>query len=103
MIIDYIETLTINNSGNYVSKPTFEIEGAGTIRFMLNGNLVFSYNFDADGRVVIDSEKEDAYLDAVLKNRNMNGEFPELEIGENKITWEGLIKSIKVVKKSRWL
>lgn len=103
MVIDYIETLIINNLGNYVSKPTFEIEGAGTIRFVLNGNLVFSYNFDADGRVVIDSEKEDAYLDAVLKNRNMNGDFPKLEIGENKITWDGIVKNMKITNKSRWL
>ena len=104
MIVDYVDNkLIINNLGNYVSKPTLEIEGAGTIKFILNGYSVFTYTFDADGRVVIDSEKEDAYLDTVLKNRNMNGEFPKLEIGENIITWEGLIKSIKVVKKSRWL
>lgn len=103
MVIDYIETLTINNLGNYISKPTFEIEGAGQIKFILNGYSVFTYNFDEDGRVVIDSEKEDAYLGSVLKNRNMNGEFPKLEIGENKITWDGLVKNIKVVKKSRWL
>ena len=103
MIIDYIEILKVNNTGNYISKPTFEIEGAGTIKFILNGSSVFTYNFDEDGRVVIDSEKEDAYLGSALKNRNMNGEFPKLEIGENKITWEGLVESMKVIKKSRWL
>lgn len=104
MAVDYVDNkLIINNLGNYTSKPIFEIEGAGTIRFILNDNSVFTYNFDADGRVVIDSEKEDAYLGSVLKNRNMNGEFPKLEIGENKITWDGLIKNISVSKKSRWL
>lgn len=104
MVIDYLDNkLIINNLGNYISKPTFEIEGAGTIKFILNGYSVFTYNFDDDGRVVIDSEKEDAYLDAVLKNRNMNGEFPKLEIGENIVTWDGLVKSMKVIKKSRWL
>ena len=104
MIIDYIDNkLIINNLGNYVSKPTFEIEGAGQIKFILNGNSVFTYNFDDDGRVIIDSEKEDAYLGSVLKNRNMNGEFPKLEIGENIISWDGLVKNIKVIKKSRWL
>lgn len=103
MVIDYVETLIINNLGNYISKPTFEIEGAGNIVLKVNDYSVFSYNFDEDGRVVIDSEKEDAYLGSVLKNRNMNGEFPKLEIGENKITWDGIVKNIKAVKKSRWL
>lgn len=104
MIVDYVDNkLIINNLGNYISKPTFEIEGAGTIKFILDGYSVFTYNFDEDGRVVIDSEKEDAYLGSVLKNRNMNGEFPKLEIGENIVTWDGLVKNIKAVKKSRWL
>ena len=104
MIVDYVDNkLIINNLGNYVSKPIFEIEGVGTIKFILNGYSVFTYNFDEDGRVVIDSEKEDAYLGSVLKNRNMNGEFPKLEIGENIVTWDGLVKNIKAVKKSRWL
>lgn len=104
MVVDYVDNkMIINNLGNHTSKPIFEIEGAGNIKFILNGYSLFSYNFDADGRVVIDSEKEDAYLDAVLKNRNMNGEFPKLEIGENIITWDGLVKNIKATKKSRWL
>lgn len=104
MVVDYVDNkLIISNLGNYISKPMFEIEGAGTIVLIVNDYSVFSYNFDADGRVVIDSEKEDAYLGSVLKNRNMNGEFPKLEIGENKITWDGLVKNIKVAKKSRWL
>ena len=103
MVIDYVGTLKVNNTGNYISKPIFEIEGAGNIKFILNGNSVFTYNFDDDGKVVIDSEKEDAYLGAVLKNRKMNGEFPKLELGENIITWDGIVKNIKVTKKSRWL
>lgn len=104
MIIDYIDNkLIVNNLGNYIAKPIFEIEGTGTIKFILNGYSVFTYNFDEDGKVVIDSEKEDAHLNEIFKNRNMIGEFPKLEIGENIITWEGLVKSIKVVKKSRWL
>jgi len=103
MVIDYTEILKVNNTGNYISKPIFEIEGIGTINFILNNSNVFSYNFDDDGKVIIDSEKEDAYLGLILKNRNMNGDFPIFNPGENKITWDGIIKNINVVKKSRWL
>lgn len=103
MIIDYIETLNVSNLGNHTSKPIFEIEGVGKVDFILNNSNVFSYNFDDDGKVVIDSEKEDAYLGLTLKNRNMNGDFPIFNPEENKFTWDGLVKNISVSKKSRWL
>ena len=104
MIVDYVDNkLIINNLGNYISKPIFQIEGAGTIKIILNNNSVFVYNFDEDGRVVIDSEKQDAYLGNALKNRNMTGDFPILNKGTNIITWDGLIKNIKVSSKSRWI
>lgn len=103
MVFDYIEILNVNNLGNHTAKPIFEIEGVGKVDFMLNNSNVFSYSFDDDGKVVIDSEKEDAYLGLILKNRNMNGDFPIFNPGENKFTWDGLIKNISVSKKSRWL
>lgn len=104
MLLDYVDNkLIVDNLGNCISKPIFELEGSGTIKFILNGYSVFNYNFDNDGKVIIDSEKEDAYLENILKNRNMNGEFPKLETGKNVITWDGLIKAIKIRKKSRWL
>jgi hypothetical protein len=104
MVIDYVDNkMIINNLGNHTSKPIFEIEGAGTIKFILNGYAVFNYTFDNDGKVVIDSEKQDAYLGNVLKNRNMTGEFPILNKGKNIITWEGLITNIEVSLKSRWI
>jgi len=53
--------------------------------------------------VVIDSEKQDAYLGEVLKNRNMNGEFPVLLAGTNKIEWSGYVESIEILPRSRWL
>jgi len=53
--------------------------------------------------VVIDSEKQDAYLGEVLKNRNMNGEFPVLLVGTNKIEWSGYVESIEILPRSRWL
>jgi phage-related protein len=30
-------------------------------------------------------------------------EFPNFEIGENIITWEGIVTEIKISSKSRWL
>ena len=71
---------------------------------IVNGNKFFSYTFtDGEDTVVIDSQKQDAYLGSTLKNRNMSGEFPIFEIGENIITWEGTISNIEISSKSRWL
>lgn len=104
MIINYVKPLKVNNTGNYLAKPVIAITGAGTIGLIVNGKKTFNYTFpDGEDTVVIDSERQDAYVGLVLKNRNMNGEFPIFEIGENTISWEGNISSIKISSKSRWL
>ena len=70
----------------------------------MNGVNQFSYEFPADdSKVVIDCEKEDAYLDTALKNRYMTGEFPKLKAGSNTITFSGSVTSFKIVRKSRWI
>lgn len=102
--IEEITELVIENKGNYISKPIIELRGTGTIEFILNGYTLFRYTFpDEENIVIIDSQKQDAYLGDVLKNRNMSGEFPIFEIGENIITWEGAIENIGISLKSRWL
>lgn len=99
-----INSFSTNNVGNYVSKPIMEIKGSGTIELSVNGNSLFSYTFpDGENTVVIDSQKQDAYLGADLKNRNMSGEFPAFEIGANTITWDGIISNLSISSKSRWL
>ena len=103
-------SVTLTKSGNVVnsgietSKPRMTITGSGTIEIMLNGNTLFSYTFpEGETEVVIDSEKQDAYLGSVLKNRNMSGEFPVLNSGNNTIGWTGSVSKIVIEPNSRWL
>lgn len=105
MIVSYIgNKVVVKNTGNYISKPVIEIKGSGTIELTVNDNKLFRYTFpEGEDAVVIDSKKQDAYLGTVLKNRNMSGEFPILDVGENIITWDGSIESIEITSKSRWL
>ena len=105
MTVNYIENrVFVINKGNHTAKPVITIKGTGYIEFILNDNKLFSYMFpNGENTVVIDCEKQDAYLGADLKNRNMSGEFPVFEIGENIITWAGNIESIEISSKSRWL
>ena len=104
MSVDYFKNYEVFNEGLEPSKPQLVIEGSGTIELKVNGMAVFTYTFpDGETEVVIDSEIEEAYLGATLKNRNMLGEFPELVPKTNIITWSGDIKSIKILPRSRWL
>lgn len=95
---------SVINNGLEKSKPKMTITGSGTIEIIVNDETLLSYTFPEDEtEVVIDSEKQDAYLGFVLKNRNMSGEFPILETGENIISWDGSVTSIVVEPNSRWL
>lgn len=99
-----INSYIVNNVGNYPSTPVMEITGTGIVELFLNGIMQFRYTFpDGEDTVVIDSKKQDAYLGVNLKNRNMLGEFPIFEIGENIITWNGIVSNLKISLKSRWL
>lgn len=97
-------SIQVENKGLEKSKPIFTLTGSGTIELIVNNNIVLTYTFPEDEtEVVIDSLQEEAYLNGVYKNRNMVGIFPELEVGNNTITWSGNLTNIKIEPKSRWL
>ena len=92
------------NEGFENSKPLLVLKGSGTVEISVNGLPTFGYTFpEGENEVYIDSEKEDAYLGDVLKNRNMNGEFPILIPKTNIIRWSGDVESISILPRSRWL
>ena len=97
-------SLKITNVGLEKSKPIITLEGTETVEISLNGFNLFKYVFpENETKVVIDSLEEEAYLDNVLKNRNMLGNFPIFEVGENTISWSGNLTQISIEPKSRWL
>lgn len=102
--ITLAESGKVVNEGLEQSLPTIKISGTGTIEFMVNDLIVFTYTFpENETEVIIDSERQDAYLGETLKNRNMNGDFPIFQVGENNISWNGEVTNIEVLVKSRWL
>ena len=104
MSVEYFKPFEVFNEGLENSKPLILLKGSGTVEISVNGTGIFSYTFpDGESEVYIDCEKEDAYLESTLKNRNMNGEFPTLLPGTNKIEWSGDIESISILPRSRWL
>ena len=104
MTVEYFKVFEVFNEGLEDSRPIMVLRGSGTVGISVNGIHIFDYTFPTgETEVVIDSEKQDAYLGNVLKNRNMNGEFPILLSGTNKIEWYGNVESIEILPRSRWL
>jgi predicted phage tail component-like protein len=100
------QSISITNDGNYFSKPIITVKGEGTVVLSVNGVPICNYTFpENENTVILDSEKQDAYLDSVdnLRNRQMVGEFPIFKKGVNVISWSGTVESLRIKKYSRWL
>ena len=98
------QRMNVENLGNYTAKPIVTIKGEGVIELILNGTTICRYTYpQGEDTVILDSEKQDAYFEGVLKNRHMEGEFPILEKGGNVLTWSGTVESIRIKRYSRWL
>lgn len=101
--VDSETSLTVYSKGNYKSDPIITIEGSGKIELSVNGKATCTYTFpENESKVVLNSEQQDAYLDGIYKNRNMTGNFVELKVGENVISWSGNLTKISVNPRSRW-
>ena len=74
------------------------VAGNGTFRIFIN-DVSFQIK-DVKGSVVIDSELLEAYSGTVSMNDKMIGDFPEFQIGLNKIEWSGAIQFISI--QPRW-
>lgn len=98
------QSMIVENSGNYTSKPIITIIGEGIVELNVNGNTICQYTFpEGENSVVIDSEKQDAYWNDTLKNRHMLGDFPIFKKGSNVISWSGSVDEISIKRYSRWL
>lgn len=94
--------ILVENKGLEKSEPIITLYGSGNVSIMINNFNIFQINID-DEYVIIDSTQQEAYKNNVLKNRLMIGDFPQLQPGENVITWTGTLTKIIVEPKSRWL
>ena len=90
---------TILNSGSANSRPIIKVFGTGAITLTINSKVVTLTNIV--DYVTIDSEMMDCYKDTLLKNNDMNGEFPELIPGNNTISWTGTVTKIEITPNFR--
>ena len=110
---DYYFTKTnaiihVTNQGNYYSRPTFTINGAGEVGMYINDVKILDINFGVAGRtIVIDSEAMNATSEDgnTFLNRLISGNYDELKLqsGENKISFTGAVAKLSITNRSRWL
>lgn len=98
----------ITNPGTAASAPLLYVAGTGDGTLMIGGNsLIFS---GLTGHIYVDCDAKIAYTGAgtavspmVLANHLLTGEWPEIEPGENAVTFTGGITSVIITPRWRWL
>lgn len=92
---------TVVNPATKDSRPVVKVYGTGTIALTINSKLITLTNVSS--YVTIDSVLVDCYKDTALKNLDMAGEFPELIVGENTISWTGTVTKVEITPNWRYL
>lgn len=98
MLDNTVQTLTIPgniiNTGTCIAKPIIKVYGSGAIDLSVNGKVIHLTGIV--DYITIDSQMIDAYRDTALMNSNMLGDFPELIVGANAISWTGSVTSVEI-------
>ena len=91
----------ILGKGTVYSQPVITVYGSGAVTITINGA---DYPLDnVDGHVTINSEIEECYKDAINMNNIFSAdEFPQLEPGDNTISWTGEVEKIEIQPNWRW-
>lgn len=100
-----LNSVSVTNTGNTISKPKITIAGSGTINLSLNGEQIFVIDLGSEQYITIDAALMEAYKDNILKNRLVTGDYDNLafQVGKNTISWTGNITSIEFENYSRWI
>jgi len=85
----------INNPGE-IAKPLIKIYGNGPVDLIVN-NKIHKFD-DINEYAIVDSELMEVYKDISLVR--YYGDFPELQPGENIISWTGDVTKIEIIP--RW-
>ena len=97
-----MNSITITNNGNTIAKPIITLTGIGIVDILYN-NKELKFTFDINGKATFDSEKQDVSNSDILLNRNMIGDFIELNVGNNVFQWAGTITKWEIQNRSRWI
>lgn len=97
-----VDSVTVDNEGIDHSLPIIKITGGGDVEVKIDNVTICKVTID-DEYIIMDSEKQEAYKETTLKNRQMMGEFVQLPSGKTTITTTGTVTAIEVEPRSRWI
>jgi predicted phage tail component-like protein len=83
------------NDGTYPAEPIITVYGEGEITLNIHGQIITLKNVSE--YITMNTVLQDAYKGDDLKNSDMYGDFPILEVGTNLITWEGNVTKIEII------
>ena len=93
---------TFTVGGTYATKPTLEVIATGAVSITLNDTTFTLSNCEAEPYVV-DCDLQNVTKSDVNVNNEFYGDFPELIVGTNNLSWTGTITSIKVIYRAAYL
>lgn len=92
---------TILGKGTVHSQPVITIYAAGAVTLSING-IEYSLS-NVDDYIVINSEIEECYKGDLNRNNIFTADhFPQLEAGDNIISWTGSVEKIEIEPNWRW-
>ena len=100
-IINITNGMTLINDNEIYSEPLIKIYGTGDITFAIN-NQGLELKAIAEC-IELDSSIQECYYQGSNLNSKMIGDFPILEVGENKIGWNGEVAKVEILPRWRCL
>lgn len=91
----------VTNNGTRYSKPVFRIAGTGDIKINVNGSVFEVKELSENQEIVVDSSRYITYSGNNLFYNRTVGKYPLLAVGDNRISYEGNISSVKITKNER--
>lgn len=92
---------TIENPGTATSFPLIQVNGSGTCVFSVAEQQITLTDVASGTPVYIDCETGYVYTD--IGASTMQGEFPELAIGNNTVTLTSGVSSLVITPRWRWI
>ena len=92
---------TLKNPGTATSLPLIQVNGSGTCVFSVAGQQITLTGVVSGTPVYIDCETGYVYTGAGAST--MQGEFPELQTGDNTITLTSGVSSLVITPRWRWI
>jgi phage-related protein len=89
--------------GSIFGEPLIEVKAVGLANLIIGSTSFAVDNITEDETVYIDSRRKIVYVENTIINNRSAGVFPKLLYGDNQISFNNRVTSVRVQKNERWL